>query len=89
MDLLFFIAFFALIAGIAVYSLITHYATSRKATGLLMLFAIIISVPLLGLGVYTIVSGSYKAETNMWAMGTCAMLAGFWLKNPLKDFTQN
>ena len=50
MDLVFIIAFFALLVGIFSYTVITYYSSSRTVKGLLLVYGLIITVPLFGLG---------------------------------------
>ena len=86
MDVLFVVAFFAVLAGVVAYSLATYYSTSKMAKGWILIVALLVTVPLIALGVYAILSGDYEASTRMWAMGVCALCGGFWLKNPTRDF---
>ena len=86
MDLVFIIAFFALLAAVFVYTVVTYYSTSRAVKGMLLVIALIITVPLLGLGIFSIVTSQFGEECKMWALGVCALSAGFWLKNPFRDF---
>ena len=88
MDLLFLIAFFALIVGVFAYTVTTHYSSSRLVDGWVMIVAVVLSIPLLGLGIYAILDGGTSSETKMWAMGTCGIIAGFWFKNPWRDFNE-
>ena len=86
MDVLFVVAFFTILVGVVAYTLATYYSTSKMAKGWILIVAIILTLPLIALGIYTILSGDYGASTKMWAMGVCALCGGFWLKNPTRDF---
>ena len=86
MDLLFIVALIALLGGIAAYTIINHYTTSRRVRGWVVIIAVILTIPLLGLAIYVIFGSSYSETTKMWAMGVGALSVGFWLKNPTKDF---
>ena len=88
MDLLFLIAFFASLAGVFAYTIITHYSSSRLVDGWVMIAAIVLSVVLLGFGIFTILNSDSDSETKMWAMGTCGIVAGFWFKNLWRDFNE-
>ncbi len=88
MDVVFIVVFFVLLAAIYGYTLTTHFSSSRTTKGGVMLIALIVSVPLLGFGIYVLVTSSFDENLKMWAMGICALIAGFWLKNPTRDFVQ-
>ncbi len=88
MDVILIIVFFALLAAIYGYTLTTYFSSSRTVKGGVMVAAVIASVPILGFGIYVLVSSTFDANVKMWAMGICALIAGFWLKNPFRDFAQ-
>ena len=88
MDLLFIIAFFVLLVGIIAYTLATHFATSRAVKGSILIVSLIITVPLLALGLIALFDGSSDATTKMWALGTVGIIGAFWFKNPIRDFDQ-
>ena len=88
MELLFIVAFFALLAGVLGYSIMTHYSTSRAAIGSLLIFALVISIPLLGLAIFVLIDSGSGTDARMWALGSAGVIAGFWLKNPMRDFSQ-
>jgi small-conductance mechanosensitive channel len=88
MDLVFIIALFALLAGILAYTIATYYSTSRVVKGSMIIAALVITVPLIGLSTFVIASSSYPETTKIWAMGVAALSVGFWLKNPGRDFAE-
>lgn len=86
MNFVFIIAFFALLGGILAYTITTHYSTSRTVNGSLIMIALIVTIPLLGLSVFALLSSQFDEECRMWALGVCSLCVGFWLKNPVRDF---
>lgn len=87
MELLFLIAFFALLVGVLGYSIMTHYSTSRAAIGFVLIFALVISIPLLGLAIFVLIDSGSASDAKLWALGSAGVIAGFWLKNPVRDFS--
>lgn len=86
MDLFFPIALFVILAGVIAYTLATYYASSKRIKGIVLIIAFIVTIPVIGLSVFAIVSDSFGEATKMWAMGAGAAALGFWFKNPTRDF---
>lgn len=86
MTLALMIIFYVLLLGVVLYSIGSHYATNRKTRGLLLITTIVVSVPVLALAIVVLASSAYAIDVKLWAMGVGALVVGFWLKNPLRDF---
>ena len=85
MDIVLLIVFFAALAVILAYTIMTHFTVTRPINWAIFLIAIGASLPILGLALYALFSSSYDDTTRMWAMGICGVIGGFWLKNPFRD----
>ena len=75
----------AMVVGIMAYTVIFRYATMRSLKVMSTLIALFASIPLLVVCLYVLLLGNFDATTKMLAIGICGLLAGFWLKSPLKN----
>ena len=87
MQLVLLVCAAAMIVGIMVYTVIYRYATLRSVRVMTALIGLLASVPLLLLSLYVLLLGNFDPPVKMWALGICGILAGFWLKSPLKNIT--
>ena len=88
MDSLLLIIACCLAFGVLVFTIIMRYATQRTVRVLTVVLAFAISVPVLGFCLYVLISGQYNPQAEMWALGCCGILAGFWLKTPLREIKE-
>ena len=88
MDLLLLIITCCLAFGVMVFTIIMRYATQRAIRVLTVVIGFIISVPVLGICLFVLISGQYNPQAELWALGSCGILAGFWLKTPLREIKE-
>jgi hypothetical protein len=88
MQLALILVFFGLILGVLAYSLVVHYGSSRRIKGTALITALVFSLPILVFSLFIILSQRYAMGYDKWALGSCAVIAAFWLKNPLSDLRQ-
>jgi hypothetical protein len=80
----------ALLVGILVYSLLTHFATSRTFKVTMLLIAAIASAPILALSIYAyIAAAQFGPDVKGWALAVGAVVVGFWLKTPFASTRRN
>lgn len=77
----------ALTGAILLYTIIYRYTTLRSVRLTTYMIGAVVSFPLLGLCLYVLLTQAYSATANMWAVGVCGLLLGFWLKRPFTDLT--
>ncbi len=85
MDFILMIAAATLTAYYLVYSIIFQYTTLRSVKVITILVCVVLSLPLLGVSLFVLFTKSFGPEANLWAMGICGLLLGFWLKRPFSD----
>jgi hypothetical protein len=68
-----------------VYSIIFRYTTLRSVKVITTLIGVVISLPMLGVSLYVLFAKSFGSDANLWALGICGLLLGFWLKRPFSD----
>ncbi len=85
MDFILMIAAAVLTVFYLVYSIIFRYTTLRSVKVITTLVCVVISLSLLGLSLYVLFTQSFGPEANLWAVGICGLLLGFWLKRPFSD----
>jgi len=87
MDFILMIAAAVLTAYYLVYSIVFRYTTLRSVKVITILVCVVLSLPLLGVSLFVLFTKSFGPEANMWAVGICGLLLGFWLKRPFSDIT--
>ena len=85
MDFILMIAAAVLTAYYLVYSIIFRYTTLRSVKVITILICVVMSLPLLGVSLFVLFTKSFGPEANLWAVGICGLLLGFWLKRPFSD----
>ena len=85
MDFILMIAAAVLTEYYLVYSIIFRYTTLRSVKVITILVCVVLSLPLLGVSLFVLFTKSFGPEANMWAVGICGLLLGFWLKRPFSD----
>ena len=78
-----------LLASVLVYTLVERYATLRRLKVSTFIIALIISLPALGISLFVLISGNYTGSADMWALGVCGILAGFWFKVPFRTLIES
>ena len=74
-----------LAVGIAVTTVLLFYTTRRITRVWIFMLSIIVSVLCLAV----VLSDESDANTRMWALGVCGILAGYWLKNPIQNLRES
>ena len=85
MELVLIIIAACLTAGVLVFTIIDRYATMRSLKVLTTVIAMILSVPVIVLSLYVLITGGFGSTADMWAMGICGIMVGFWLKKPFQS----
>ena len=84
-DFILMIAAAVLTAFYIVYSIIFQYTTLRSVRVITTLVGVVISLPLLAVSLYVLFTKSFGPDANLWAVGICGLVLGFWLKRPFSD----
>lgn len=84
MELVLVIIAACLAAGVLAFTIIDKYATMRSPKVLTTIIAMILSVPAILLSLYVLITGGFGSTADMWAMGICGLMVGFWFKNPFR-----
>jgi hypothetical protein len=87
MDFILMIAAAVLTVFYLVYTIIFRYTTLRSVKVVTTLVCVILSLPLLGVSLYVLFTKTFGSEANLWAVGICGLLLGFWLKSPFSDIS--
>jgi len=87
MELFMMITAIALTGAIILYTIIYRYTTLRSVRIMTYMIVAVLSLPLLGLCLYVLLTQAYDAATNTWAVGVCGLLIGFWFKRPFSDLS--
>ena len=88
MELVLMIAAAVLTVSILLYTIIFRYTTLRSVKVVTTLIGVILSLPLLGVSLYVLLTKAYSTEANMWAVAIIGLLLGFWLKRPFSDVSE-
>ena len=84
MPLLVLLVAIGLAVGIVTATILLFYTTLRVTRVWIFMASVIVSVPCLAIALYALLSGESDANTKMWALGICGILAGYWLKSPFQ-----
>ena len=86
-DFILMIAAAVLTVFYIVYSIIFQYTTLRSVRVITTLVGVVISLPLLAVSLYVLFTKSFGPDANLWAVGICGLVLGFWLKRPFSDIS--